>query len=164
MASNEKWNIVIEIPIFCSHSHRSKISISGLLKTRNSPSRYLWNGQRDKITVGLPWTLPSNIITKFWIPHPFSSNMKQCHEFSPPQRRRIQSILLYSPTYSPGWSGVLTLGDTDDMCITCLQPFFKQLHGSFHLLLGCLYGWREWCTQVNFLVAEPPCKVSGKAL
>ena len=54
--------------------------------------------------------------------------MKQCHEFSPPQRRRIQSILLYSPTYSPGWSGVLTLGDADDMCITCLQPFFKQLH------------------------------------
>ena len=48
MAYNEKRNIVIEIPIFCSHSHRSKISISGLLKTRNSPSRYLWNGQRDK--------------------------------------------------------------------------------------------------------------------
>ena len=48
MAYNEKQNIVIEIPIFCSHSHRSKISNSGLLKTRNSPSPYLWNGQRDK--------------------------------------------------------------------------------------------------------------------
>lgn len=71
--------------------------------------------------------------------------MKQCHEFCPPQRRRIQSILLYSPTYSLSWSGVLTLGDAEDMRITCLQPFFKQLHGSFHLLLGCLYGWRDWC-------------------
>lgn len=70
--------------------------------------------------------------------------MKQCHEFSPPQRRRIQSILLYSPTYSPGWSGVLTLGDADDMCITCLQPFFKQLHGSYN----CIYMALSTCSWV----------------
>ena len=59
--------------------------------------------------------------TKFRIPPtPFSSNLKQCREFSPPHGQRIQFIPLYSLAYPPGWPGVLPLGQADYMYITCL--------------------------------------------
>ena len=63
-----------------------------------------------------PW-LASVILQNFEFPHPFPSNSKQCREFSPAQGQRSQSIPLYSPTYSPGWPGVLPQGQADDMCI-----------------------------------------------
>ena len=63
-----------------------------------------------------PW-LASVIFQNFEFPHPFSSNSKQCREFSPAQGQRSQFIPLYSPTYSPGWPGVLPQGQADDMCI-----------------------------------------------
>ena len=64
-----------------------------------------------------PW-LASVILQNFEFPHPFPSNSKQCREFSPAQGQRSQFIPLYSPTYSPGWPGVLPQGQADDMCIT----------------------------------------------
>ena len=51
--------------------------------------------------------LASVILQNFEFPHPFPSNSKQCREFSPAQGQRSQFIPLYSPTYSPGWPGVL---------------------------------------------------------
>ena len=63
-----------------------------------------------------PW-LASVLLQNFEIPHPFPSNSKQRHEFSPVQGQRSQFIPLYSPTYSPGWPGVLPQGQADDMCI-----------------------------------------------
>ena len=61
-----------------------------------------------------PW-LASVILQNFEFPHPFPSNSKQCREFSPAQGQRSQFIPLYSPTYSPGWPGVLPQGQADDM-------------------------------------------------
>ena len=63
-----------------------------------------------------PW-LASVILQNFEFPHLFPSNSKQCREFSPAQGQRSQFIPLYSPTYSPGWPGVLPQGQADDMCI-----------------------------------------------
>ena len=64
-----------------------------------------------------PW-LASVILQNFEFPHPFPSNSKQCREFSPAQGQRSQFIPLYSPTYSPGWPGVLPQGQAADMCIS----------------------------------------------
>ena len=63
-----------------------------------------------------PW-LASVILQNFEFPHTFPSNPKQCREFSPAQGHRRQFIPLYSPTYSPGWPGVLPQGQADDTCI-----------------------------------------------
>ena len=68
------------------------------------------------ILVISPW-LPSAILQNLQFPTIFPSNLKQCHESSPPQVQRIQSIPLFSLTYSPGWPGGLPLGHADDMSI-----------------------------------------------
>ena len=105
-------------PGLCRNSAARKRVFSSL----NSPFRhfifpvYLWVGESGKS----PW-YPSSCRPRFYkisnSPTPFSSNLKQCREFSPPQGKRIQSIPLYSPTYPPGWPGVLPLGQANDMCI-----------------------------------------------
>ena len=109
-------------PGLCRNSAARKRVFSSL----NSPFRhfifpvYLWVGESGKS----PW-YPGSCRPRFYkisnSPTPFSSNLKQCREFSPPQGQRIQSIPLYSPTYPPGWPGVLPLGQADDMCIRLLE-------------------------------------------
>ena len=54
-------------------------------------------------------------VTSAWLPSAILQNL-QFPTLFPPQGQRIQSIPLYSPTYSPGWPGVLPLGQADDMC------------------------------------------------
>ena len=72
-----------------------------------------------------PWLAPV-ILQNFEFLHPFPSNSKQCRELSPAQGQRGQFIPLYSPTYSPGWPGVLPQGQADDMCITSNRR--QQVH------------------------------------
>ena len=81
---------------------------------------------KRQISLISPW-LESVNFTRFRIPHPFPSNSTQCREFSPAQGQRSQFIPLYSPTYSPGWPGVLPQGQADDMCIR---------HITFQIMLG----------------------------
>ena len=78
-----------------------------------------------------PW-LASVILQNFEFPHPFPSNSKQCREFSPAQGQRSQFIPLYSPTYFPGWPGVLPQGQADEMCIKQSSRIFSL---SYFLML-----------------------------
>ena len=91
--------------------------------------QYLWVGESDKS----PWYLCGWrlwILQNFEFPHPFPSNSKQRREFSPAQGQRSQFMPLYSPTYSPGWPGVLPQGQADDMCINRRQVKGRLHHGS----------------------------------
>ena len=112
------------------HSQSSRESFPGLCKNYAARKRvfsvslrfapfilpvFMGWGKRQ-IPLISPW-LASVILQNFEFPHPFPSNSKQCREFSPAQGQRSQFILLYSPTYSPGWPGVLPQGQADDMCI-----------------------------------------------
>ena len=63
-----------------------------------------------------PWLASVNF-TKFRIPPPLSFELKTMSRIFPAQGQRSQFIPLYSPTYSPGWPGVLPQGQADDMCI-----------------------------------------------
>ena len=53
-------------------------------------------------------------------PSLFPSNLKQCREFSPPHGQRIQSIPLYSSTYSPGCPAGLPPRQADDIIDMCI--------------------------------------------
>ena len=56
-------------------------------------------------------------------------------------KQRSQFIPLYSPTYSPGWPGVLPQGQADDMCITRFSSLKFLLSSSFqtyHWILSIL--------------------------
>ena len=105
--------------------------------------QYLWVGESGKS----PWYLRGWrlwILQNFEFPHPFPSNSKQCREFSPAQGQRSQFIPLYSPTYSPGWPGVLLQGQADDMCITNhLEHFlnFWTLWVGACLRLALFWNW-----------------------
>ena len=114
--------------------------------------QYLWVGESGKS----PWYLRGWrlwILQNFEFPHPFPSNSKQCREFSPAQGQRSQFIPLYSPTYSPGWPGVLPQGQADDMCITSFKRRALILSRPNALLVfkslmdletkSSLIGWRK---------------------
>ena len=55
--------------------------------------------------------------TKFHIPPPLSFEFENISRISPYPGAENLIHPLYSPTYSPGWPGVLPLGEADDMCI-----------------------------------------------
>ena len=118
------------------HSQSSRESFPGLCKNYAARKRvfsvslrfapfilpvFMGWGKRQ-IPLISPW-LASVILQNFEFPHPFPSNSKQCREFSPAQGQRSQFIPLYSPTYSPGWPGVLPQGQADDMCINYCALF-----------------------------------------
>ena len=76
-----------------------------------------WFGLSNKS----PWLL-SVILQNFIFPHPFPSNLKKLiSRISPYPGAENLIHPLYSPTYSPGWPGVLPLGEADDMCISKKQ-------------------------------------------
>ena len=121
------------------HSQSSRESFPGLCKNYAARKRvfsvslrfapfilpvFMGWGKRQ-IPLISPW-LASVILQNFEFPHPFPSNSKQCREFSPAQGQRSQFIPLYSPTYSPGWPGVLPQGQADDMCITSTESFKRH--------------------------------------
>ena len=69
--------------------------------------------------------------TKFRIPPPLSFELEKISRIFPYPRAENLIHLLVFPTYSPGWPGVLPLGEADDMCIkTCKTivfcVFFKE--------------------------------------
>ena len=134
------------------HSQSSRESFPGLCKNYAARKRvfsvslrfapfilpvFMGWGKRQ-IPLISPW-LASVILQNFELPHPFPSNSKQCREFSPAQGQRSQFIPLYSPTYSPGWPGVLPQGQADDMCIrrTNLPPLENCHVCSEHFLPSC---------------------------
>ena len=55
--------------------------------------------------------------TQFHIPPPLSFEFEKILRISPYPGAENLIHPLYSPTYSPGWPGVLPLGEADDMCI-----------------------------------------------
>ena len=55
--------------------------------------------------------------TKFHIPPPLSFEFENISRIPPYPGAENLIHPLYSPTYSPGWPGVLPLGEADDMCI-----------------------------------------------
>ena len=55
--------------------------------------------------------------TKFRIPPPLSFELEKISRIFPyPGAENLIHLLVF-PTYSPGWPGVLPLGEADDMCI-----------------------------------------------
>ena len=68
--------------------------------------------------------------TKFRIPPPLSFELEKISRIFPyPGAENLIHLLVF-PTYSPGWPGVLPLGEADDMCIT-LFHWHMLFTGSF---------------------------------
>ena len=77
--------------------------------------------------------------TKFRIPPPLSFELEKISRIFPyPGAENLIHLLVF-PTYSPGWPGVLPLGEADDMCIkssfktqeTKLKNTQEALKGAF---------------------------------
>ena len=144
-------------PWYPPHSQASRESFPGLCKNYAARKRvfsvsmrfapfilpvFMGWGKRQ-IPLISPW-LASVILQNFEFPHPFPSNSKQCREFSPAQGQRSQFIPLYSPTYSPGWPGVLPQGQADDMCITWGSDWYLR---SLSPRSSITLTWRSICSQ-----------------
>ena len=68
--------------------------------------------------------------TKFHLPPPLPFEFEKISRISPYPGAENLIHPLYSPTYSPGWPGVLPLGVADDMCITQVvhSQYIKVAH------------------------------------
>ena len=59
--------------------------------------------------------------TNFRIPPPLSFELEKISRIFPyPGAENLIHLLVF-PTYSPGWPGILPLGEADDMCISSIQ-------------------------------------------
>ena len=68
--------------------------------------------------------------TKFHIPPPLSFEFEKISRIFPYPGAENLIHPLYSPTYSPGWPGVLPLGEADDMCIIASMGIYLHLLSS----------------------------------
>ena len=71
--------------------------------------------------------------TKFRFPPPLSFELEKISRIFPyPGAENLIHLLVF-PTYSPGWPGVLPLGEADDMCIKFWNSALPLFYSSFSL-------------------------------